>query len=98
MKSLLILVLALAINSNVMAQEPETPASTLPSGAAMPTNSGSGNSPGDKTLVDQKHKPESAFEGHDKASKKQMKKNKKKFKKSKKHGAFKHLKNKKRQA
>jgi hypothetical protein len=87
MKSLLILALALAINTNVMAQEPATtPVAPTPMES---TPAGS---------VDQNHKPESAFEGHDKSSKKEMKKSKKKIKKGKKHSSKKSRKNKKKQA
>jgi hypothetical protein len=95
MKSLLILALALTINTNVMAQEPATtPVAPTP----MENTPAAAHAADGKELVDQNHKPESAFEGHDKASKKEMKKNKKKIKKGKKHSSKKSRKNKKKQA
>lgn len=92
MKSLLILVLALAINTNVMAQDPAAaPVAPTPvEGTAVPAATE------DKALVDQNHKADStSLDKH--ADKKKHKKNKKN-KKGKKHGAKKHKKNKKSQA
>jgi len=51
-----------------MAQDPAT---TPVEGTPAAANTADG-----KELVDPNHKPESAFEGHDKASKKEMKKTK----------------------
>ena len=94
MKSILILALALTVSTSVMAQDPVAPAASTPvEGSPEAANTADG-----KELVDQNHKPESAFEGHDKAAKKEMKKKNKKNKKAKKHGAKKHRKNKKKQA
>lgn len=92
MKSILVLLLALAINTNAMAQDPAAaPVAPTPvEGTSVPTM------PEDKALVDQGHKADStALDKH--ADKKKNKKNKKN-KKGKKHGAKKHKKNKKSQA
>lgn len=93
MKSILILALVLTVSTNVMAQDPATtPVAPTPvEGTPAAANTADG-----KELIDPNHKPESAFEGHNKAPKKEMKK--KKMKKGKKHSAKKHRKNKKKQA
>lgn len=92
MKSILVLLLSLAINTNAMAQEPATtPVAPTPvEGTAIPAATE------DKALVDQGHKADStSLDKH--ADKKKNKKNKKN-KKSKKHGSKKHRKHKKSQA
>ena len=76
MKSILILLLALTLSNNVMAQDPSTPAPVLPSEGETAGQT-SPNSPNDKALVDQDHKPVSAFEGHSDQMKKTSKKTKK---------------------
>lgn len=93
MKSVLVLLLALSIAVPTLAQEPAAPAPAAAEETPAAENTADG-----KELVDPNHKPESAFEGHDKSAKKEAKKNKKKLKKGKKHGSKKHKKNKKSQA
>lgn len=87
MKIILVLIIGFALHISAMAQEPATP---VPTGSGMPTQN---PPPSDKALVDQTHKPESAFEGHEKVNKKAKKKHAKK-----KHFGKKHRKNKKPQA
>lgn len=95
MKIILTLLVAFALNTKAMAQDPATPApETTPAAEANKTN--------DKALVDQNHEPKSVFEGQggtpkDKSAKKGSKKSKK-HSSGKKHGAKKHRKNKKPQA